>query len=560
MNNKRLSYIFFAVVSIAFFIRLWGIWNVTTTDEYNEVIEALRICSGHFNLERWIKRFYLYILALQYSVYFTIGWVFDVFQNPMDFAERIVRNMEPLFMIGRFTSVLAGAITVALLYKVGETFFNKRVGTISSLLLTFTVFHVDLSQQTKVDALLGLLVTATFYFIFQLLCSDSRNKWSYAWCGFFMALSVQTKINSVVLIVPFMAALWLTYQSKRDTIRYLTMFSIFFVVGFIIANPPVVIAPIRFLVNIVSWTKVYHTPVNVIPNEIIGFLAYPMFYYKSMGFLISVVTALALLGAFTTLDRRKIVILTYICSFCILMGPLTSLIAPYYLVPIMPLLYLLIGDFLDSQYNRLLAKKWLTPRTTQVLAIVFALAMLFVPAHNVTVHLRSLSGPNTRYISKDWIEANIPPGSKILLDSGKSINSAAPLIAESRQNIETVIRAAKENISQGRIVHEMVDTNALVYYELLLKTVPEKAYDITSTMFGLQVKTIDYYIANGYEYLIISESMKESRTGEYARKNLPHVAEFYLSLDTDNRVQFVHVVAPTATNRGDTFLIYRLRS
>ena len=560
MSNKQSFYVFFVVISIAFLIRLWGIWNVSTTDEYNEVLEALRICSGHFNFERWIKRFYLYILALQYGLYFTIGWVLDMFQNPMDFAEKIVRNMEPLFIIARFTSVLAGTTTVALLYKIGKTFFNRRTAIISSFLLTLTLFHVDLSQQAKVDALLGLLVTATFYFIFQLLTSDSQNERKYAWCGFFMALAVQTKINSVVLVIPFITAVFLNYHGKRNTFRLLIIFAVSFLLGFIISNPPVIIAPLHFFANIFSWIKVFHTPINVVPSEMIGFLAYPLFYYKHMGFLIFGVTVLALLNSFITLDRKKIVILAFIFPFFIVMGSATSLVAPYYLIPIIPVIYLLIGDFLDSQYNRLRSKGWATQRVTQVISNVFLVALLFIPAQNVAVHARSLSGPNTRYVAKDWIEANIPPGSKILMDSGKSINSSAPLIAESQQNIETTIRNTKENISQGKIVHEMVDTNALIYYELLLKTVPEKSYNITSTMFGLKVENIDYYISNGYEYFIISKTMKESRTSEYAKVHLPIIAKFYLSLDTDSRIQLIKVVGPTKVNTGDAFLIYRLKS
>jgi len=51
----------------AFLLRIWGIWNADSTDEYNEVFEALRVCSGHLNYERWFKRFYLYILSCEYA-------------------------------------------------------------------------------------------------------------------------------------------------------------------------------------------------------------------------------------------------------------------------------------------------------------------------------------------------------------------------------------------------------------------------------------------------------------------------------------------------------------
>jgi hypothetical protein len=120
MHNTKIErkfstpFIFWTVVLIALLIRLYGIWNVTTTDEYNEVIEALRVCSGHFNFERWIKRGYLYILAFEYGVYYVIGWIFNAFSSPVDFAEKLVRNMEPLFVLGRITSAVSAACTVGL--------------------------------------------------------------------------------------------------------------------------------------------------------------------------------------------------------------------------------------------------------------------------------------------------------------------------------------------------------------------------------------------------------------------------------------------------------------
>lgn len=156
MTEKRTHLALVSIVGVAFLIRFWGIWNVSTTDEYNEVIEALRVCSGHINVDRWIKRFYLYVLAFEYGLYFVVGWIANVFQNPLDFAEKIVRNMEPLFMIARFTSVLAGTATVWLLYKTAESNFNRRTALVASVLMTFTAFHIDLSQQAKFGRAVGL--------------------------------------------------------------------------------------------------------------------------------------------------------------------------------------------------------------------------------------------------------------------------------------------------------------------------------------------------------------------------------------------------------------------
>jgi hypothetical protein len=93
---------------------------------------------------------------------------------------------------------------------------------------------------------------------------------------------------------------------------------------------------------------------------------------------------------------------------------------------------------------------------------------------------------------------------------------------------------------------------------MLLQTVPEESYDITSTKFGLELKSIDYYLEGGYKYFIISNSMKRSRSDSYTAERYPKSYQFYTSLDTDSRLRLIKVIAPSATSSGDTFSIYKV--
>lgn len=561
-KNIKLTYsniILLNILMIAMFLRIWGIWNVSTTDEYNEVLEALRVCSGHFNLERWIKRFYLYILSIEYGIYYVIGWIFNVFHNPMDFAAKIVRNMEPLFIIGRATSAIAGACTVGVLYKIGEKFYNKKVAVVSSVLLAFTQFHIVLSQQAKVDATHGLLVVSVFYFLLKLLETDIADKWDYLWCGLLTAMAVQIKINSIVLFVPLCLTFCFGFKNKQIILRYIFVFFIpAFIVGFIIGNPPVLFAPIKFIKGILGFGNIYTTAVNAVPNDLIGFFAYPLYYCRNIGAIISAITVLALIYAIFKPNKKRAVLISFIACFYILMGASKNLVADYYMIPAVPFVYLLFGDFMSKASDKLSSTIPLFRGKSMIVLILIMLSGLIEPAINVAKHEVSLTGKNTRYIAKSWIEDNIPAGSKILMDSGKSINSFAPPIAENSANLKRIIANAKQNISDGKIVHLMVDKNALIYYELLLKTVPEISYDITSTMFGLDVKPIDHYIENRYKYFIISKQMKQSRTNEFFAKQNPETAGFYKSLNADKRIKLIKTISPSSTNKGDTFYIYEV--
>lgn len=560
-SSSTMACAFFGIVLVALLLRFWGIWNVSTTDEYNEVLEALRVGSGHLNLMRWGKRVYLYLLAVEYGIYFVIGWMMDVFQSPMHFAARIVRNMEPLFIMGRATSALCGTLTVGWLYLIGRRFFNPLTGLIAAALLSITVYHIDLCQQAKVDALLGLLVTGSLYFMLR-IASSQGSRWDFAWCAILMALAIQTKINAVVLGVPLLFA-WLHMWRDHGPMKAVRNIGMYyfpaFLLGFVIGNPPVLLAPYQYIQATLGFSRVYSVAVNLNPSSMIGFAAYPVFYYRAMGPGVCMLTAAALPFALFRINRYRAMMLAFILPFYFIMGASRFMVYPYYIIPALPFLYLLVGDMIASLWQRLASRTVWPAGRLKAIAFVLAIFVFVPPALSTMQHEISLVGPNTRYLAKEWIEANIPPGSKILMDSGKSINSAAPLIAENRTSLERILNRAKGNLDQGKFVNSMLDSNALIYYELLLETVPEKAYDITSTMFGLEVESVDYYLKNGFNYFVISESMKQARTSEFSRQQYPQAARFYNSLGNDSRLDLIQTIKTGRFNKGDTFLIYRLK-
>ena len=68
------------ILLIGAILRYYGIHNSEGTDEYNEVMEALRVASGKFNYERWWKKGYQNILALEYGFYFVTGYLLQLFK------------------------------------------------------------------------------------------------------------------------------------------------------------------------------------------------------------------------------------------------------------------------------------------------------------------------------------------------------------------------------------------------------------------------------------------------------------------------------------------------
>lgn len=545
----------------AFVIRIWGIWNAESTDEYNEVFEALRVCSGQLNYERWFKRFYLYILSAEYALLYIGGWLVGLYSSPLDFAAKVIRDMSPLFMIGRLTSAIMGTLTVYMTYLIGRSLFSKTVGVVAALFLCVNTVNVELSHYARVDATLCAIVLISFYYIAKIIKDDSDlvSKY-YMLAGLFAGIAFQNKIPAIILIIPFMYA-HLTRFNYRISLRMilnknLLFFCSLFFGGIIIGNPAVLIAPLKFVNGVISMGQVFTTPINETKSEHIGYIVYLLYFYKELGIPLLLLAIFSIWKAIRERRSEYLILLSFIVPFYVLMGASSYMVGYSYMIPLMPFLYLLCAEGLVSLVNKL---KWDQSSASKALCVALVVLLAY-PIFNVGTLLLSLSGRSTRYLAKQWIEQNIVYGSKLLMDSGKTINSTAPLISQNRKSILRTIEDIEKYLEKGDLLDatKMVDRNAIKYYELLLKSVPDESYDITSTKFGLDVKSIEYYREHDFQYFVISDSMKRNRTDEFFTMRAPAIAHFYKSLDSDPRVQLIKAISPTSVNIGDTYYIYKV--
>jgi len=563
-NYSELLY-FYIILSVilvsGFLLRIWGIWNIDGQDEYNEVFEALRVSSGHLNFERWSKRFYLYILAFAYGIYYVTGWVFHVFHSPLDFATKIVRNLDPLLLIGRSISAIFGTASIFVTYLIGKSSFNRKVGLIASLFVCLNVVNIKFSHYAVVDITLCLTVLIAFYFIAQIYLDNRDNVRHYAWAGLFSGIAFQTKTPAIILLIPFLFS-HIMRLKRRGLIQYIysrgvCYYILSFLLGMIIGNPAILFAPHRYVKSLLGLARVYTTPINVTQSEHIGYIAYLLYFYKELGLLLSVLAFYALIRASFSKKREvELLLLGFIIPFYLLMGASKFMVFYRYMIPLMPFLYILCAKYLVQTVQDLRLRQTLS----RGLLIISCSLLLIHPFLNVIRFESGISGKNTRIIAKEWVETNIPFGSKILMDSGKSLNTIGPKIAQNRKSVLRILERNREAIERKDRTRTrgLVDRNALRYYELLLKTIPEESYDITFTGFGMEVKSLDHYISDQFQYLVISKGIKERAKKQSLKERHPEIAQFYNSLDVDNRIRLIKTIGPTDTNTGPTYYIYKL--
>ncbi len=81
----------------------------------------------------------------------------------------------------RVFSLLFGVAFVALLYFVGKSWFNRRVGLLAAFVGSINALHIFYSQQARAYALLMFLSLASAHFLFQHLKSNSSKLYFFAY-------------------------------------------------------------------------------------------------------------------------------------------------------------------------------------------------------------------------------------------------------------------------------------------------------------------------------------------------------------------------------------------
>jgi len=188
------------------------------------------------------------------------------------------------------------------------------------------------------------------------------------------------------------------------------------------------------------------------------------------------------------------------------------------------------------------------------------ISLTFIPFINSFKYARTLTEDNTSKASKAWIESNLPAGSKILIDAGRTIISSGPRLHESRVNIERkleAIRKLKDGETFDSPMVKIVDSNAAIYYELLLKTHPGVTYDITSTELGRVVESVDFYKVNKYNYFIHDGDQVFRTNDPLWRNKYPKSAAFYDAID--HSFTLIASFEPSPTRSGPSIKVYKIQ-
>jgi hypothetical protein len=420
MKNRNKILLLGILISLGFFIRVWGIGYglpyLSHPDETRVIFDTLSM--GH-RLSLLPARpdyslLYRYLLLFLYGVYFVLGKLAGTFKNSMDFAYAFMVNPAPVYLITRSVSVIFGTLTGVVAYRLGKRFFSERVGVVA---LVFTLFEFQLMQHSQWGIYPSAFCFTTLlamYFIFLALESPSmKHYWSM---GVFTGIAIATQ-NHGIFLLPAVAAVvsitfipqWKSFNRKVFfyQVSVLTLGVLLFsLMGnfywlFIFKK-----AAMKYA-ELLGVTQVGFASQAPYANNFISML---WWYLKellrqdgALGFFL----AGGIIYAVFLKSRYSVVFLIYVATN-VFMFSRWGFRLLHDMLGVMPIVCVFAAVFFVRVFKMARVREGLI----YALSCVVALPLIF---DTVRVNIKK-THPDTREIARQWIEKHVPVDQKIAID------------------------------------------------------------------------------------------------------------------------------------------------
>lgn len=408
---KSNTVLLLAILFLSFAIRFAGIfqglpyWN--HSDEFHTIARALQFGTGDLDPHNydWPGHILMYFMFFVYGVYFVFGSIFGFFNSSLDFAFLFLDNPSSFLFLGRLITVVIGTASVYLLYVCGKKFYNENTGLASALIFSVVLLHVKQSQWIVPHAFAVFLMIWTVIVSHDILYKKSAKFYVYA--GILCGLAIAMIYNSgLIVFVPVLAHLLAERKIKALFDKKIFYFLLAVVVAFLVATPFFVInfdiAVNDAVVKIFTFTNK-----KAVFGE--GYLLLFTKYLREAFGVIPYLLSLFGLGFLLYRHKKQDLLLASFPLINFVVLGLNQVPMPRYLLPVLP--FLILGGVVFLHDFLFRGKKYVA-----FSVLIFLLAVpSAVQSVNYDIYINRKS---TELIAKDWVEANIPAGTRIAMESG----------------------------------------------------------------------------------------------------------------------------------------------
>lgn len=436
-----LGLLFLAAVWLRLSGITWGLPGTYNSDEPHIVNTALAY-AGTFPRPYDFKYPALWptVLFFCYGLYFLIWSCFGLCHRVIEFVGLFGWNPGGFYLIGR---LLAAALTIAgtLLVARFEFLWRGRKWPWAALCLAFTPVLIEAAHSCKPDCMMFFWACLAWISGIELYREGTRR--AHLLCGAFIGLAASTQYTAVPLAFILPAAHFFAAKKSKKSRLFEGIGAA--ALAFFITSPFTALDFPRFWADMKDFAALARArPFN--PAAMRGRVALNYWEFAGPG---SIAGGLAILGLLRLIWKER-------------------KLAPVFLIPL-AFQWLTVASYPDGGWTRYLlaafpglalltaeAFDWVETARRPLLTILVAMLALvpgFLRGSFTDAFMRL---PDTRPLASDWIKANVPQGSALLLD----LPHASPTVPMTKDEVEDLeAKTSASGSPRTRLYRGMAQTH-----------------------------------------------------------------------------------------------------
>lgn len=330
-----------------------------------------------------------------------------------------------LYLWGRAVTAAIGVATVLLVFRIGLR-WGGRHALLAAGLMAVMPLHVLYSHYVLTDTPLTFFVTLTL--LLSLVAHEKNTRSAFVWAGVAAGLAAATKYSgAAAMLMPLIAA-WMTLSARPSRLVCALSASAAAFVTFLVAAPYTVLDLPAFLNTFARLAGEYRR-VQLPEAPAITYLKHLRVQFGTPAVLLAgagLVLGLVRLVRGPGRVRWALTVIFPLIYFWIISRQ--QIVFARYLLPIVPMLCVLAAAAVVSGVS--LLRRYEIPRAPRTALIAaLTIAALLPPSLDAIYSDRDIARRGTVDMAYDWIKQNVPPGSRLALESRKLL--LPPLIYKS---------------------------------------------------------------------------------------------------------------------------------
>jgi hypothetical protein len=369
-------------------------------------------------------------------------------------------------LVARLDSALLGSAGVGLVFAIGAVLFGRRAGLIAALFLAVSFLHVRDSHYGVNDVPATTLLLVSLYCDARLLRKPAL-RW-YILAGLSGGLATSTKYNMGFFFVPLLVAHWLAQRQRAWKLRQdagtvalprrdwfapaLLLAAVGGLGGFAIGTPYAFLDYDRFRVDFLNQYRHGETPWLGQPPEPVP-LQYLTTLLQGYGALPLVLAVVGLALAWHRHRAEALLVAAFPFAYLTFMLP-KALFFARFAIPVLPFLCLLAG------YGTLMLVRLLRPTFRSAGLAALLAAAVTQPLINDVHHNRIVTQPDTRVLASEWMQANLPHGSRLRVEAYSLVDFSDQPLTYDRADLRIELFRSTPTPEQLRV---FVDRDVLYF-------------------------------------------------------------------------------------------------